>query len=101
LGEKVVYEIVLDEEALRKLEKILKLLETPRGGRARKLARGYPSSKEESLIIPTEISLRLPSSANPLSIKDFGRNVSLGVADYHQLHYTMNPCFTHPSTTET
>jgi len=27
LGEKVVYEIVLDEEALRKLEKILKLLE--------------------------------------------------------------------------
>jgi len=27
LEEKVVYEIVLDEEALRKLEKILKLLE--------------------------------------------------------------------------
>ena len=27
MGEKVVYEIVLDEEALRKLEKILKLLE--------------------------------------------------------------------------
>jgi len=27
LGEKVVYEVVLDEEALRKLEKILKLLE--------------------------------------------------------------------------
>ena len=27
MGEKVVYEVVLDEEALRKLEKILKLLE--------------------------------------------------------------------------
>ena len=27
MEEKVVYEIVLDEEALRKLEKILKLLE--------------------------------------------------------------------------